>query len=108
MTLGEFAGVSAWLGHVATTTRAADDAFTVHFETVAGCAGVMQSTAADWGPMVVITRVAGTRGTAWIEDIGATVKVADRDGIASCRCGGPPHQRPSGFRAGRCTPHTTG
>jgi predicted dehydrogenase len=80
VTLGELAGVSASLGHVATTARAADDAFTVHFETVNGCAGVMQSTAADWGSMVVITRVAGTRGTAWIEGIGATVMVADRDG----------------------------
>jgi len=80
VTLGEFAGVSASLGHVATSARSADDAFTVHFETVGGCAGVMQSTAADWGPMIVITRVAGTRGTAWIEGIGATVMLADRAG----------------------------
>ena len=101
VTLGEFAGVSASLGHVASTTRAADDAFTVHFETVAGCAGVMQSTAADRGPMVVITRVAGTRGTAWIEDIGATVKVADRVGTRIVPVGadlptGAPERLPRG------------
>jgi len=40
----------------------------------------MQSTAADWGPPIVITRVAGTAGTAWIDGIGSTVNVADRDG----------------------------
>ena len=45
-----------------------------------GCAGVMQSTAADWGPPIVITRVASTGGTAWIEGIGSSVNVADRDG----------------------------
>ena len=80
VTIGEFAGVSASLGHVATTARAADEAFTVHFETATGCAGVMQSTAADWGAMVVLTRIVGTRGTAWIEGVGATVMVADREG----------------------------
>ena len=40
----------------------ADDAFVMHFETRSGYAGVMQSTAADWGPPIVITRVAGTAG----------------------------------------------
>jgi predicted dehydrogenase len=80
VTLGEIAGVSAWIGQVAATARHADDAFAVHFETAGGCAGVMTSTAADWGPLLVITRVAGTRGTAWIEGVGATVMLADRDG----------------------------
>ena len=47
----------------------------------------MQSTAADWGPPVVITRVAGTAGTAWIEGIGSTVKVADRDGTRAIPVG---------------------
>ena len=80
VTLGEIAGVSAWIGQVAQSTRHADDAFVVHFETTAGCAGMMTSTAADWGPLLVITRIAGTRGTAWIEGVGATVMLADRDG----------------------------
>jgi predicted dehydrogenase len=80
VTLGEIAGVSATLTRVGTRAMTADDAFVMHFETQGGCAGVMQSTAADWGPPIVITRVAGTTGTAWIEGVGSTVNVADRDG----------------------------
>jgi predicted dehydrogenase len=72
--------VSATLTRVGTSTTTADDAFVMHFETESGCAGVMQSTAADWGPPIVITRVAGTFGTAWIEGIGAAVNIADRNG----------------------------
>jgi len=41
---------------------------------------VMQSTAADWG-VLVETRVVGSRGTAWIEGVGATVKVAGPHGV---------------------------
>jgi predicted dehydrogenase len=80
VTLGEFAGVSASLAHVGAAGRAADDGFAVHFEMHSGCAVVMVSTAADWGPPVVITRVAGTLGTTWIEGIGAHVKITDRAG----------------------------
>ncbi len=97
VTLGEFVRVSAALPHVAPTTRTAEDAFVVHFETQSGCAGVMQSTAADWGPPVVITRVAGTHGTAWIEGVGAKVKVADRAGTHTVPVGtdlGTGHQQP--------------
>ena len=47
----------------------------------------MQSTAADWGPPVVITRIAGTQGTAWIEGVGAKVKVADRAGTRTVAVG---------------------
>jgi predicted dehydrogenase len=87
VTLGEFAGVSAALPHVADSARTADDAFVVHFETRSGCAGVMQSTAADWGPPAVITRVMGTHGTAWIEGVGAKVKIADRAGTRTVPVG---------------------
>ncbi|MGO9875773.1 MAG: Gfo/Idh/MocA family protein [Acidimicrobiia bacterium] len=87
VTLGEFVRVSAALPHLAPTTRTAEDAFVVHFETQSGCAGVMQSTAADWGPPVVVTRVAGTHGTAWIEGVGAKVKVADRAGTHTVAVG---------------------
>jgi predicted dehydrogenase len=87
VTLGELAGVSATLTRVGTGAMTADDAFVMHFETRSGCAGVMQSTAADLGPPIVITRVAGTAGTAWIEGIGSTVKVADRDGTRTIPVG---------------------
>ena len=87
VTLGEFARVSAVLPRLAAGARTADDTFLVHFETRAGCAGILQSTAADWGPPVVITRIAGTQGTAWIEGVGAKVKVADRAGTRTVAVG---------------------
>ena len=62
VTLGEFAGVSASVLRVGESTRTADDGFAVQFETRNGCAGVMQSTAADWGPMIVID---ARRGHPW-------------------------------------------
>jgi len=79
-TLGEFEWVNASLPHVADRGMTADDAFLVHFGMRSGAVGVLQSTSGDWGPPIVITRVVGSRGTAWIEGVGATVKVADRDG----------------------------
>ena len=101
VTLGELEGVSATLTRVGTSTTTADDAFVVHFETRAGCAGVMQSTAADWGPPIVITRVAGSAGTAWIEGIGSTVKVADRNGTRTIPVGSDlPTGRPEPLPAG--------
>ena len=66
----------------------AEDAFVVHFPMRSGAVGTLQSTAGDWGPPVVITRVMGSAGTAWIEGVGSTVKVADRIG----------HPHPAGSR----------
>jgi predicted dehydrogenase len=77
VTLGEFASVSASLPHVGATTMAAEDSFALHFTMRSGAVGTLQSTAGDWGPPIVITRVAGSAGTAWIEGVGSTVKVAD-------------------------------
>jgi len=103
VTLGEFARVSATLLRVAPTDRTADDAFVVQFETRSGCAGVMQSTAADWGPPIIITRVAGTQGTAWIEGVGAKVRMADRAGTRTVAVGAdlaPDVQRPEPLPTG--------
>ena len=58
----------------------AEDAFVVHFRMESGAVGTLQSTSGDWGPPIVITRVVGSEGTAWIEGVGSTVKVADRAG----------------------------
>lgn len=79
-TLGEFESLSASLPHVADRTMSAEDGFVVHFRMRSGAVGVLQSTSGDWGPPIVITRVAGTEGTAWIDGVGATVRVADRNG----------------------------
>ena len=80
VTLGEFDTVSASLPHVVERSMTADDAFIVHFRMRSGAVGVLQSTASDWGPPIVITRVVGSTGTAWIEGVGATVRVADANG----------------------------
>jgi predicted dehydrogenase len=80
-TLGEFAGVSATVAHVVDRpSMTADDGFVVHFRLRQGCAGVLQSTAADRA-FLVETRVTGSTGTAWIEGVGSVVKVADADGV---------------------------
>ena len=81
VTLGELATVSASLLDVAGRPDfSAEDGFVVHFTTRSGAAGTFQSTSGDWAPPVMITRVSGTGGAAWVEGAGATVKVADEQG----------------------------
>ncbi len=80
VTLGEFESVCASLPQVAARGMTAEDAFVVHFRMESGAVGTLQSTSGDWGPPIVITRVVGSEGTAWIEGVGSTVKVADRAG----------------------------
>jgi predicted dehydrogenase len=80
VTVGEFVGVSAALVHVVDRPMTADDGFVVSFRLGSGCVGVLQSTASDRG-IVVETRVTGSSGTAWIEGVGDTVKVADASGV---------------------------
>jgi predicted dehydrogenase len=77
VTLGEFEAVSASLPHVAERGMSAEDAFVVHFRLRSGAVGTLQSTSGDWGPPIMITRVTGSTGTAWIEGVGAQVQVAD-------------------------------
>lgn len=81
VTLGEFQSVSASLPHVAgRSDMTAEDGFVVHFTMRSGAVGTLQSTSGDWAPPVMITRVAGTGGSVWIEGAGAKVHVADRQG----------------------------
>jgi predicted dehydrogenase len=80
VTLGEFEGVSAALPHVAGRAQSAEDAFIVKFRMRSGCTGVMSSTCGDRGPFLIETRVVGSKGTAWIEDVGDKVFVADAGG----------------------------
>ncbi|HEY5012858.1 MAG TPA: Gfo/Idh/MocA family oxidoreductase, partial [Acidimicrobiia bacterium] len=78
--LGEFESVSAAVSTVSSRTGAgvADDTFTIRFRLRSGVEGVLQQTAAAWGPMRGLTTVAGTDGTVWIE--GQDAWIADRDG----------------------------
>jgi predicted dehydrogenase len=77
-TLGEFDSVSAGLVQVADRGWNVEDAYTLHFRLATGVDGVLQSSAASWGPMLVHSRIAGTDGTLLIA--GDTVHVADRSG----------------------------
>jgi predicted dehydrogenase len=77
-TVGEIVGVSASLPRIVERSWTVEDSYLVHFRTANGAAGVMQSVAADRGPMLFGTRVVGTAGTAWAE--GDRVKVADAKG----------------------------
>jgi predicted dehydrogenase len=79
-TLGEFHSVSASLIRVADREWGAEDSFVVHFRMRSGVVGVMQSTAADWGRMLVETRITGSTGTAWIDGLSSTVWLADGSG----------------------------
>ncbi len=80
VTVGEFAAVSASLLHVVERPMTADDGFVVHFRLTNGCVGTLQSTASDRG-ILVETRVTGSEGTAWIDGVGDTVRVADATGV---------------------------
>jgi predicted dehydrogenase len=76
--LGDFASVSATLSVVSARTGVADDTFTIRLRLRSGVEGVMQQTAAGWGPMRGLTTVAGTDGTIWID--GDRAWIADRNG----------------------------
>jgi predicted dehydrogenase len=76
--VGPFTGVSAALPRLSDREWTAEDSYSIHFRTSTGAVGILQSTAAAWGPFVFLTRLAGTEGTLWVE--GDTVNVADANG----------------------------
>jgi predicted dehydrogenase len=76
--LGEFEGVSAALPSLVERDWTAEDSYSVRFRLRSGVEGVLQGTAGEWGPFLAVARVAGTRGTVWIEGDG--VRVADASG----------------------------
>lgn len=66
--LGDVASVSADLGLVSDRPAGtADDSFTIRLRFTSGAEGVLQQTAGAWGPGVAVSRVAGTRGTVWLD-----------------------------------------
>jgi predicted dehydrogenase len=76
--MGPFTGVSAALPRLADRGWTAEDSYSIHFLTGTGAVGILQGTAAAWGPFVFLTRLAGTEGTLWVE--GDAVHVADDAG----------------------------
>jgi predicted dehydrogenase len=77
--LGEFASVSAVLPTVSARPPGAEDSYLLRFRMANGAEGVLQSTAGAWGPMLSVSRVAGTKGSVWAE--GGVVRLADKDGV---------------------------
>jgi predicted dehydrogenase len=76
VTLGEFEGVSASLPSLAEHGWTAEDTFVVHFRLRSVVVGVMQSSAADWGPILMVTRIAGSAGSASLEGDRVTVSTS--------------------------------
>ena len=81
--------VLAWLGPVdevdgrldvvSVRDGGAEDSFSLLVRTAGGVTVVLQQTAAAWGPPVSVTRVAGDRGSVWID--GNEVWLADAGGV---------------------------
>lgn len=68
-TVGEFAAVSAILRKLSPgrPDQTSDDYYNLQFRTVAGCRGVLEAALCFPGPFIMSTKVAGTKGTAWIQ-----------------------------------------
>jgi predicted dehydrogenase len=79
VTLGRFSGVSASLNLLSDRDWTVEDSYTIHFRTVTGVEGILQSVAGGWGPPVICSRFYGSKGSLWIE--GDRIKVADSTGI---------------------------
>ncbi len=76
--LGEIAELDAGRCLVSDRKGVAEDSFAVRFRTERGVLGVLQQTGGAFGPLANMTRVAGTRGSLWLEGDG--VFLADRSG----------------------------
>lgn len=75
---GDLAGLSASLTVLSKHQWTADDTFTIHFRTISGVSGVMQSSCATLGQPLIHFRIAGTGGT--LEMLGEKVFIDTGDG----------------------------
>jgi predicted dehydrogenase len=68
-TVGEIVAVSAILRKLSTSRPAmtSDDYYNVQFVTNTGCRGVIEAAMAFPGPFVMATKVAGSKGAAWVQ-----------------------------------------
>jgi predicted dehydrogenase len=76
--LGEFSTISAALPIVSERQGVAADTYVARFTMARGVHGVLMQTGSAWGEFAGMTRVAGTRGTLWMEN--SAVWLADRAG----------------------------
>ena len=66
--IGEFRALSASLDRLSPRpAMTADDTYTLHFRLANGCTGILQGSCAVAGPLLTVTKVAGTRGSVWVE-----------------------------------------
>jgi predicted dehydrogenase len=78
--------VRHWLGDVDVVRSGAllhrgddaDDSFSAHLTMTSGCEVTIVQSATTWGPPLAVTRVAGDRGSVWIDERGS-VWHADRE-----------------------------
>jgi predicted dehydrogenase len=76
--LGEFSTLSAATPIVSERQGVAEDAYLLRFTMACGVEGVLMQTGGAWGEFAAMTRVAGTRGTLWMDN--GAVWLADRSG----------------------------
>jgi predicted dehydrogenase len=78
--LGEFSALSAAMPIVSERQGVAEDTHVLRFTMACGVEGVLMQTGGAWGEFAAMTRVAGTRGTLWMEN--GVVWLADRSGTS--------------------------
>ena len=68
-TVGEIVAVNAILRKLTTTrpTMTSDDYYNLQFRTASGCMGAIEAAMNFPGPFVMATKVAGSKGAAWIQ-----------------------------------------
>jgi predicted dehydrogenase len=76
--LGEFATLSASQANVGGPEGAAEDSFIVRFRLASGVQGALQQSGGAWGPFTSTVRLAGTKGTLWLEN--GALMLADAEG----------------------------
>jgi predicted dehydrogenase len=76
--LGEFESVSASLTTTSVSRGTVDDSYAVRFQLRSGLEGVMQQSSGSFGPLVEMTRIAGSTGSIWTDHAGD--HLADRAG----------------------------
>lgn len=76
--LGEFAALSAATTIVSERQGVAEDTYLLRFSMACGAEGVLMQTGGTWGEFAAMTRVAGTKGTLWMEN--GVVRLAERTG----------------------------
>jgi predicted dehydrogenase len=76
--LGEFSSLNAVLPRISTAQGEAEDSYIVRFRLENGAEGTLHQSGGAWGPLAAMVRVAGTKGTIWLDN--GVIWLADRDG----------------------------